>query len=223
MKQRQLFRGGPRAGAGRPAGARPWVPRVPRPSASRHAPLHVTLRARPSVDLRRFPEHAAIRESMQLGRDRFGFHLVHYSIQKDHLHLIAEVADRRALSRGMQGLAIRLAKAVNRVNGERGRVFADRYHARALRTPREVRNALAYVLNNRRRHLAKERLRVPTGWLDPLCSGAYFDGWATRRPRAVDERAPVVAPRTWLLRRGWRRHGPIPLDEIPALAASLRG
>jgi hypothetical protein len=36
-----------------------------------------------------------------------------------------------------------------------GQVLADRCHVHVLRTPREVRNAIAYVLLNARRHLAK--------------------------------------------------------------------
>src|SRR5262249_53338714 len=70
---------------------------------------------------------------------RRGLRLLEFSVQGDHVHLIVEAADRRALSRGLQGLAIRLAKAVNRVLGRRGRVWGDRFHARALKTPREVR------------------------------------------------------------------------------------
>jgi len=68
--------------------------------------------------------------------------VLQFSVQRDHIHLLVEAPDGRALSRGLQGLAIRIAKGVNRILGRRGRVWADRFHARALRTPREVRNAL---------------------------------------------------------------------------------
>jgi hypothetical protein len=37
----------------------------------------------------------------------------------------------------MHGLAIRLALAVNRVLGRKGKVVGDRYHARPLTTPRQ--------------------------------------------------------------------------------------
>lgn len=75
-------------------------------------------------------------------------------------------------------------------------------HHRRLSSPREVRNAIAYVLNNARKHL---RGRVEPGWIDPASSGRWFWG------RAVD--IPAVAPpRFWLLRVGWwMRHGPIPV------------
>ena len=68
--------------------------------------------------------------------------------------MIVEAKDRDALGRGMKSIGSRLARAVNRVFKRAGPVLADRYHVRVLRTPREVRNALAYVLLNARRHAA---------------------------------------------------------------------
>jgi REP element-mobilizing transposase RayT len=79
---------------------------------------------------------------------RAGFRVIEFSVQDDHVHLIAEAADRRTLSGGVRGLAIRLARAVNRTLGRRGQVWGSRYHARALTTPRAVRHVLIYVLNN---------------------------------------------------------------------------
>ena len=115
----------------------------------------------------------------------------------------------------MRGLAIRLAKAVNRALGRAGRVWGDRYHARMLRTPREVRNALVYVLNNFRKHL-----RDAVG-LDACSSAQYFDGWRTVPAfgRVVGV-LPVATARTWLARVGWRRHGPIDVDECPRAVRS---
>jgi len=95
---------------------------------------------------------SAVRKALAEGKQHFGFSLVHFSVQRDHLHLIAEASDRRALSRGIQGLSIRVARAVNRQLARKGRLFSDRYHARALKTPREVRFALRYVLLNARKH-----------------------------------------------------------------------
>jgi hypothetical protein len=59
-----------------------------------------------------------------------------------HIHLIVEAKDRELLSRGMQGLVIRMARQLNKALGRTGRVSADRYFARALKTPREVRRAV---------------------------------------------------------------------------------
>ena len=74
--------------------------------------------------------------------------MIHYSIQRDHLHLIVEAADTERLSRGMQGLLGSMAKRLNKLWSRMGRVVADRFHDRILKTPRQVRNALRYVLNN---------------------------------------------------------------------------
>jgi len=101
------------------------------------------------------------------------FRVVEFSIQSDHLHLLVEAADKVALSRGMQGLAISMARRVNRMLGRRGRFWTDRFHARALKSPRAVRNGLVYVLANFRKH---SRRHFPAG-IDRFSSAAVFDGW----------------------------------------------
>ena len=53
------------------------------------------------------------------------FRIVHYSVQRDHLHLIVEAADARALSRGVRGLAIRMTRYVNDLLARRGALWAD--------------------------------------------------------------------------------------------------
>ncbi len=141
---------------------------------------------------------------------------MHFSVQGNHLHFLVEAADKRALSRGMQGLAIRLARRVNGAVGRAGSMFADRYHARALATPREVRNALAYVLLNRQRHNGGVRVVFATGGVDPCSSGATFDGWARGvRPDDPAGEALTVRARSWLLAEGWRRRGLIDPREVP--------
>ena len=95
-------------------------------------------------------------------------------------------------------------------------MLAERYHLRVLRTPREVRNALAYVLLNGRRHAyATGRKPLGRGKVDPASSGRWFDGWRDRRSGRAPDPAAVAAPRTWLLGVGWRRHGLLSLDEVP--------
>ena len=180
-----------------------------RPKLSRHVPVHVTWRIAADLPNLRRPElMAVLREALEAGKERFGFRLVQFSVQANHLHLIVEAEDQAALSRGMRALGVRIARSLNRTLGRSGSVFADRYHARQLSTPSEVRNALRYVLNNALRHGLSGALP------DPCSSGPAFDGW---RDRFVHELpwAPVCAPRTWLLRVGWRRLGRIGLREVP--------
>jgi hypothetical protein len=114
----------------------------------------------------------------------------------------------------MKSIGARFARAVNRVFRRAGRVMADRCHVHVLRTPSEVRNAIAYVLLNARRHLAKKGRAPATAGVDPASSGRWFSGWRSSSPRPRDPPA-VAAPRTWLLRFGWRRKGLIDLTEVP--------
>ncbi len=199
-------RGGTRPGAGRkPVGDRAGVSHAGRAKLASRFPVHVTVRLREGLPgLRCKPAYAALRAAFAAGCQRFGFRLTEYSVQRNHIHLIAEAKDRRALARGVQGLLIRVAKALNRLWGRRGSVFADRYHDRVLRTPREVRSCLAYVLNNARRH----GLRLAQG-VDLFSSACWFDGWREKlRVRGlVSVPRPVATARTWLLAEGWRRGG----------------
>jgi REP element-mobilizing transposase RayT len=191
------------------------VARTTRPQLSRHHPVHVTLRVREDAPrLRRARAWAVLRQAFRRGKDRFGFRLVHFSVQSNHLHLVCEAEDKRALARGMQGLAIRIARALNRIAGRRGKVFADRYFARILTTPTQVRRTLVYVLQNSAHHDA-----LAAGILDVYSSGAYFGGWRgrLRLPLVHDGEPPVVPATRWLLTTGWLRvGGPIARDEVPA-------
>jgi len=132
----------------------------------------------------------------------------------------------------MKSIGARLARAVNRVFARSGSVLDGRFHHRVLRTPREVRNALAYVLLNARRHWAKlRRGRRPPVRLDEASSARWFDGWrqAWRARLATDDEVgeaerPEIAPgRTWLLRIGWRRHGLIDPREVPGVKRRAGG
>lgn len=168
--------GGRRAGAGRkPASARPPVHHVKRPTVPGRCPTHVTLRVRrevPSLRSRRFI--GEFRATLRQACERGEFRVCHYSIQRDHLHLIVEAAGREALGRGMKSVAARLARAVNRVFGRTGRVLFGRYHLQILRSPRQVRNALAYVLLNARKHWRQRNGVAPPVRLDAASSGAWL-------------------------------------------------
>ncbi len=134
------------------------MPHVSRAPFARTLPAHVTVRIRKDLpSLRTVKLVRALERSFAAGCERPGFRLVHYSLQGNHAHLIVEAHDREALGRGMKAVGIRLARAVNRIAGRKGRVLADRYHLRLLPTPREVRSALRYVLLNARRHAAAAR------------------------------------------------------------------
>lgn len=194
-------RGGRRQGAGRKAlGPQAGVPHTTRPVLDRRHPSHVTLRARGGLPSFRLPAvFRAVRGAIaRTQRERF--RICHFSVQSNHLHLIVEAEDHEALSRGMRGLTIRLARAINCALARTGRVWGDRYHRHDLATPSEVRHAVVYVLHNIKKH------RPGFRGLDP-CSSA----WGAAR-------AVVVRARTWLLAVGWRRAGSDSPDGRPERA-----
>jgi len=146
--------GGKRKGAGRkPKGETAGVKHRRRPVLKARFPVHVTLRMSRGVwNLRTRRCFGALSRAFWGGANRFGFKLVHYSVQGNHVHLLVEAEDRSALSRGMNGLGVRVARGLNRVMGRKGKVLADRYHAHILRTPTEVKRVRHYLLDNARRH-----------------------------------------------------------------------
>jgi REP element-mobilizing transposase RayT len=212
--------GGAREGAGRkPASKRPPIHHVKRPKVPMGSPAHVTLRVRPGVpSLRNRGFIRDFQATLRRGCERGEFRVCHYSIQRDHVHLVVEATGKEALGRGMKSVGIRLARTVNRVFARVGPVLFGRYHLRVLRTPPEVRHALAYVLLNARKHWKKRNGTVPPVVLDVASSGAWFDGWK-RPPPTVEPKGPrPVAPaRYWLLREGWRRRGLVDPAEVPGL------
>ena len=148
--------GGARTGAGRPitqGRARASERHVRRARIRASQPVHVTVRCVPEVTgLRKHLAYVAIRAATLTAAargDAGDFRIVHLSIQGNHLHLIVEARDWLRLSRGMQGFQISAARHLDRALGRKGgQVFADRYHANVLETPRQVRNTFAYVLTS---------------------------------------------------------------------------
>ena len=176
----------------------------------------MTIRVRPEIpSLRGEDLFPAVTAALKAA-SKPGFRLTQFSVQSDHLHLLAEGTDKTTLALGLRGLVIRVARAVNRALDRDGSVWANRYHARALTTPREVRQGLVHVLMNFR-----ERVRHQPWGLDPCSSAPWFDGFrrsragSDRHPPRTDE-PPVAASRTWLGNIGWRRHGLIGIYERPA-------
>jgi REP element-mobilizing transposase RayT len=238
--QQALFkqRGGKRRGAGRkPKGRRSSAPHKKRPVLKGRFPVHVTLRVVDELgSLRRRRIYAAFRRAtitVALHEWSYAedgaFRIVHVSIQRDHAHLLVEAANAAALSRGMQSFQISAAKHINReasvgqCRRRKGKVFADRYHQEIITTPRQARHALAYVLNNWRKH-REDRRRSTCSWnVDPFSTGLVFHGWKARedavnmwRRRETYEPLAVYVPRTWLLQQGWRKGGPpLAFREVP--------
>ena len=122
--------------------------------------------------------------------------VIQFSVQGNHMHLLVEARDKQALSQAIKGLSVRFAKRMNRLMGRLGRVIGDRYHARLVRTPTEIKRVMTYIRDNHRAHLAQIGERLPAGWVDP---------YSSESPRVARE---LPAPQTWLVRVGWERGVP---------------
>lgn len=207
--------GGARRGAGRPIkDRRPIVLHRTRPDHDACYPVHVTFRVRRDLpSLRNARPFCVITAAMDASSNE-QFRIVQFSVQHDHVHLIAEADDKRSLSHGIAGLRIRAAKALNRTLRRQGAVWSGKYHTRPLRTPTETRAALVYVLQNWKKHI-----RGASG-IDGRSSGFWFDGWKKAAP-APTTPSPVRPARTWLASKGWRERGGGRLDvgEKPADAS----
>src|SRR4051812_4595561 len=167
--------GGARKGAGRKSKAsRPPVPHELREKFCNGA-LHITLRLRREVwNLRTRRCFQALRHAFENGCNRFGFRVIHFSAQGNHIHMIVEAPDPRSLARALKGLGVRMAGALNTVMHRGGPVVADRSLSHLLRTPREAAHAVRYVLENhvvpaRREGWSIPRASIPTA---PSLAGA---------------------------------------------------
>ncbi len=198
------------------------MPHVTRLDLAARFPVHVVVRRAAALgSLRRLDLYAAIRKATIRVAGRANFRIVHLSIQRSHIHLLVEANDKRALARGMQAFQISAAKQLNRAFSRRrpgprrrGAVFPERYYAEIIRSPRQARHALKYVLLNWKKH-GEDLEDGRRGWtIDWYSSAGAFDGWAEaakepwmmRRPSKMEALA-VARPETWLLRVGWQKHG----------------
>ena len=216
-----------RRGVGRkPKGERAGVSHAKRADLKARFPVHVTVKLHRGLPrLRLWSTYTALRTAFAAGSGGTAaapggvhFRLCHYAVLNDHLHFIVEAEDRAWLARGVQGLLVRVARRLNKAWRRSGEVFSDRYHDHILKTPREVRNAIRYVLGNARKHAAEGcELAVPHA-IDLFTSAPWFDGFVERLVvNGIEaELRPITVARTWLLTKGWRRHGLLSIGELPA-------
>jgi REP element-mobilizing transposase RayT len=221
------WRGGKRPGAGRPrAGGRASEWHKKRAEVNRRHPQHVTLRVVGEVGhLRKRFIWRAIRTALLRTAARTDFGIVHMSVQGNHIHLVCEAENKRALSKGVKGFEISAGKHINneiRVGNARrkGQVFADRYHVRPITSLRQTRNCVSYVLNNWRHHKGEAGPVLFDGKLDPYSSAIWFPFWKERTTPTIhippDYDPPTVCrARTWLLTEGLKRVAPISVWEVP--------
>ncbi|MFT3697090.1 MAG: transposase [Kofleriaceae bacterium] len=197
-----------------------------RPELKASQPIHVVVRAHEDVQPLRQPAlFRAIRRATYVVAQHADMRIVEISIQDTHIHLLVEANNKTALAKGMQAFGVSAARQINdalfNATGvqRRGRVITDRYHANVLATPRQVRNCIAYVLNNWRHHGADRGAKQP---VDFYSSAPMFAGWSEAGTGCLIEMPSryqslyVREPQTWLLRVGWRKGGrPISMFDVP--------
>ncbi len=227
VQQELVYWGGKRKGAGRPPrGKRSSERHKRRAPLNASHPVHITWRLEQDIGtLRELDLYHAVRKALGVVLGRHDFRVIDISLQDGHLHAMVEAANEIALAKGMQAFGISAARYINQAMTKRtgrrrkGRVFSDRYHPKAITSPRAARHARAYVLNNWRRHGKDRGVRFN---VDPFSSGVSFAGW--KETGGKDFLAalptdyvplPVSRPQTWLLAVGWTRHGLISLREVP--------
>ena len=155
------------------------VPHRKRPTVEKSLAAHVTWKLVDGLRNLRFPEMMRVLERcFRAGKERFGFKLATYTVLSNHVHLIVTAPNDKALRAGLQGLGIRMARAINRVLGRRGKVFGDRFFSRPLVDHRSVKWAVRYALLNARKH----QVPLPKGAWDPY-SSARFNKRVTDEPR----------------------------------------
>lgn len=196
--------GGKRKGAGRKNRSN-QINHMKRETFDTKTPLQITMKLKaglPSLRTRRMLE--AFRKALLLSKAR-GMRTIHYSLESNHFHLFVESGDMATLGAGMKSFGSSFGKAVRKLAGGRGSVFAGRYHMRVLRNPSQTRNSLAYVLLNRFKH---EKSHVDD---NPFSSAQYFSDWrvllgrSSALGRKIDPPDYLSAPKSWLAREGWRK------------------
>lgn len=202
--------------------------------------MHVVFRLEHDIgSLRRRDIYEALRRATVVAGKHRDVRIVAMSIQRHHLHLLVEAVTREALTRGMKSFAGSAAKRINAsivIEGKqrRGRVFTDRFHVELITNCRQAHRALGYVFNNWRKHHEDFDRTAQEWFIDPFSSASSFDGWKEREqipPWPATYRPLFVrSPRSWLLRVGWMKYGPLScfrrsrcvgcLEETPSVTAA---
>jgi REP element-mobilizing transposase RayT len=138
------LRGGRRPGCGRKRIHSKGVAHRKRESVNfRHA-LHVNFKFRTTI--RNKLSLGVLKKAISNARFH-GLRIIHFSMQSNHVHFILEASNNETLTKGMRSLTITFAKGL-----KKGSIQIERYHLHVLKSLREARNAVHYVLFNEQRH-----------------------------------------------------------------------
>lgn len=202
--------GGKRKGAGR-KNRSGTLNHLKRQRVNPKAPIHVTMKLREGLPNIQCPEmHEKFKSGLRKAK-ALGLRVIHYTVERNHIHMMIECSNNSSLSRGMKSLGASFGRAIRAFAGGKGPVFKERFHMRVVKTPMEVRNVIAYVLTNTSKH--HKMAPGPT----PYSSGMYFSEWkkllGRRAGPVLREFVPITTdlpeflcePKSWLAREGWRK------------------
>jgi hypothetical protein len=123
-----------------------------RESVNSKRPLHVNFKYRVSI---RNKEVLKILKRALINSGAKGLRILHYSVQSNHMHFILEADNNKILETGMRSLTVTIAKGI-----KKGKVQLERYHLHVLKTIRETKNAISYVLFNEQKHSGKKCIEL---------------------------------------------------------------
>jgi len=146
------MRGGRRPGAGRKRIHSKGVSHLKRETVTKRTPQHINFKFNCSI--RNKDCLKLLKRSIQNAQN-MGLKIIHFSLQSNHVHLITEAENNEVLTKGMRALTITFSKGLNR-----GRVQLERYHLHVLKTLREVKHAIVYVLFNEQKHSKKKASKI---------------------------------------------------------------
>jgi putative transposase len=98
-----------------------------------------------------FTEHYCCQiviDSIRFLRTHLGHRVHAYVLMPDHVHLVVTPRESSDVSRVMHSLKLHTAREIGALLESKGGVWQARFYERALRTPRDVEEAIAYVHDN---------------------------------------------------------------------------
>jgi REP element-mobilizing transposase RayT len=136
--------------AGRPAIQDKGIRHRKREVITKPRPLHLTIKLI-RADIQNKTILKGLRHAIQRARAQ-GLKIIHYSLERDHVHLYAEGAENQTLAKAMKALGVSFVRRINRYHKTKGSCYKTRYHLRILNTAREVKNVINYILKNGIKH-----------------------------------------------------------------------
>lgn len=201
MKQIELnlFRGcwgGRRPNSGRRRKKSQGVSHSVREKVQDRTPLHINFKFKTRI--RNKDSLRTLKRAIK-NAGSHGLRVIHYSMQSNHIHLIIESANNEILTRGMRSLTITFAKGL-----KKGSIQIERYHLHVLKSLRETKNAVHYVLFNEQKHA-----NLKTAYIDEYSSlGLVADLKKISKEsgfsivlRRIRELPVLFEPKSWLLNR----------------------